>query len=87
MKKAVAKRPRATSARVAEDDMRSEYDFSRGRRNPYAARLASGATVVVLDPDVAEAFPDSAAVNDALRTLAEIARRPRRKAKSKRRTA
>ena len=84
--KKVAK-PRARIARVAEDDMRPEYDFSKGRRNKYADRFASGVTVVVLDDDVAEAVPDSAAVNSALRSLAKIARRPRRKAKPKRRTA
>jgi hypothetical protein len=86
MKKA-GKSSRASSSRVSEDDMRAEYDFSKGKRNPYASRLTSGVTVVVLDPDVAEAFPDSASVNAALRSLAEIARRPRRKARPKRRTA
>ena len=65
--------------------MLPEYDFSKGKQNVYASRFATGVTVVVLDPDVAEAFPDSAAVNEALRGLAEIARRPRRKARSKRR--
>ena len=86
MKKPVAKVSRPAS-RVAEDEMLPEYDFSKGKRNVDAARFAAGATVVVLDPDVAHAFPDSAAVNQALRTLAEVARRPRRKARSKRRTA
>jgi hypothetical protein len=86
MKKASTKH-RPQSSLVAEDDMRAEYDFSKGRRNKYAGRLAASVTVVVLDADVAEAFPDSKAVNAALRSLAEIARRPRRKAKPKRRTA
>jgi hypothetical protein len=86
MKKAASKRQSRIS-HVGEDDMRSEYDFSKGRRNKYAGRFAGGVTVVVLDADVAKAFPDAAAVNAALRSLAEIARRPRRKAKPKRRTA
>jgi hypothetical protein len=82
MKKAPTKR-RPQSA-VSEDDMRAEYDFSKGRRNKYAGRFDGTVTVVLLDADVAEAFPDSKAVNAALRSLAEIARRPRRKAKPKR---
>jgi hypothetical protein len=49
--------------------MRDRYDFSGGVRGKYAARYAEGANVVVLAPDVAEVFPDSIAVNEALRTL------------------
>jgi hypothetical protein len=61
--------------------MRPEYDFSDGVRGKYAQRYAAVPNVVVLDPDVAEVFPDSRSVNDALRALAEIVRRrrPRRK--------
>ncbi len=51
-----------------------EYDFSRGVRGKYAERYAAGSNIVVLSPDVAEAFPDSQAVNDALRILVAIAR-------------
>ncbi|MEP0773220.1 MAG: hypothetical protein HRF46_02520 [Acidobacteriota bacterium] len=58
-----------------EETMREEYDFSGGVRGRYAARFASGSNVVVLDPDIAMAFPDSRAVNDALRALKEIAER------------
>ena len=69
MKKAsVRRRPR-----VDPDDILPEYDFSRGRRNPYAARMTGGHTVV-LEPDVAKVFPDASAVNEALRALAEIIR-------------
>ena len=53
----------------SSDDMRPEYDFSKGVRNKYAQRFREGTNVVVLDPDVAAAFKDSAAVNDALRQL------------------
>jgi len=62
------------------DDMRDEYDFSRGVRGKYAARFAEGSNVVVLDPDVADLFRDSESVNDALRTLADIAAKQSKKA-------
>ena len=62
---------------VARDDLRPEYDldFSKGERGRYFKRLLrEGANVAVLEPDVAKAFPDSAAVNSALRSLLEVAR-------------
>ncbi len=52
-----------------------EYDFSQGMRGKYAQRYAEGSNVVVLSPDVAEAFPDSLSVNRALRSLIAITRR------------
>lgn len=55
-----------------DDEMLDEYDFSGGVRGKYAARFARGSNVVVLDPDIAQIFPDSASVNHALRALAEI---------------
>jgi hypothetical protein len=59
--------------------MRAEYDFRGGVRGKYAARYAEGSNIVVLEPDVAEHFPDSRAVNEALRALVAIASRRRRK--------
>jgi hypothetical protein len=56
------------------EEMREEYDFRGGVRGKHAARYASGTNVVLLDADVAEVFPDSAAVNSALRALAAIIR-------------
>ena len=56
------------------DDMSPEYDldYSKGTRGKYYARLLKeGSNVVVLDPDVAQRFRTSAAVNDALRKLLE----------------
>ena len=53
-------------------EMLEEYDFSGGMRGKYAGRFAQGANVVVLDPDVAEVFPDSESVNTALKALAGI---------------
>ena len=52
--------------------MRPEYDFSRGVRGKYAKRYAEGTNIVVLEPDVAREFPDSTAVNSALRALREL---------------
>jgi len=59
--------------------MRAEYDFTGGIRGKYAKRYASGTNVVVLEPDVAEAFPTARAVNAALRKVlrASPSRSPR----------
>jgi hypothetical protein len=56
-------------------DMLSQYDFTGGVRGKYAKRYAGGTNLVMLSPDVAKAFPDSASVNEALRTLVKIATR------------
>jgi hypothetical protein len=48
-------------------EMRDEYDFSKGVRGKYAKRFAKGSNVVVLDPDVAARFTTSKAVNEVLR--------------------
>jgi hypothetical protein len=63
------------------EDLRPEYtfDYSKAVRGKYYQRLfKEGANVVVLDPDVAKAFCDSKAVNDALRSLLKPARSSRR---------
>ena len=52
--------------------MLGEYDFSNGVRGKYAKRYHQGSNIVVLEPDVAERFPNSEAVNQALRSLARI---------------
>ena len=59
-----------------QENIRPEYDFSSlegGVRGKYYARVAAGSNLVLLDPDVAKAFPSQEAVNRALRMLAEIA--------------
>ena len=66
------------------EDMRPEYDFSRRVRGKYAARYRQGTNVVVLEADVAAAFPDSEAVNRALRAV--LAAVPNRSRRSRRRT-
>jgi len=65
------------SAKSDADDLREEYVFTpeqlrQGVRGKYAERYAQGTNLVPLDPDVAEVFPDAAAVNQALRALAGI---------------
>jgi hypothetical protein len=49
------------------DPMLDEYDFSGGVRGRYAGRFPTDSTLVVLDPDVAAAFPDAESVDEALR--------------------
>ena len=62
---------------VGADEILPEYDFRGASRNKYAARYAAGSAVVVLDPDVAAAFPTPGEANDALRALAEIIQKHR----------
>jgi hypothetical protein len=50
-------------------EMLDEYDFSQGVVGKYAKQYAEGTNIVVLEPDVAKVFPDSAAVNQALRQI------------------
>ena len=59
------------------DELRPEYrreDFGDMVRGKYAARVRESSNVVVLDPDVARAFPNAQAVNEALRGLIELAK-------------
>jgi hypothetical protein len=65
------------TAEVGADEILPEYDFSSGIRNKYASRYAPGSTVVVLEPDVAAAFPNSKDANEALRALAGIIQKHR----------
>jgi len=72
------------------DDLRPEYrreDFGPGVRGKYLEDYRRGTNLVLLSPDVAQAFPTEEAVNEALRSLMEIARRSARPIKpSTRRT-
>ncbi len=59
------------------DELRPEYrreDFGPMVRGKCAARVREASNVVVLDPDVAAAFPNARAVNEALRGLLRLAR-------------
>ena len=53
-----------------DDELLPEYDLTDGVRGKYVERYRQGTNVVLLDPDVAEKFPTSEAVNEALRRLA-----------------
>jgi hypothetical protein len=59
------------------DTLRPEYDFAGAVRGATAARYAQGTNVVVIDPEVLDVFPDSSAVNEALRALAPMIRKGR----------
>ncbi len=52
-----------------KNELRPEYDFSKGVRGKYAERYAESANIIVLEPDVAEAFKTSDEVNAALRKV------------------
>jgi hypothetical protein len=61
---------------TGEDELRPEYDLSqlKGRvRGKYVERYREGTNLVLLEPDVAAAFPDAKAVNEALRLLIKVA--------------
>jgi hypothetical protein len=57
------------------DDMRKEYDFTDAIRGKYTERFPQDVVMVTLAPDVAEAFPDADAVNEALRVLIKAAKK------------
>ena len=60
-----------------ENDLRPEYDFASmkgGVRGKYVSRLRKGSNVVVLEPEIAAAFPSDAAVNEALRGVLNTTR-------------
>ena len=63
-------------AKPRPDELRAEYkpsDFKKLKRGKYYARFKASSNVVVLDPDVATAFPNSEAVNKALHSLLKVA--------------
>jgi hypothetical protein len=66
-------------AKSSQDTLRNSYqrsDFPGGfTRGKYAAKATASSNIVVLDPELTEAFPNSAAVNDALKGLLKVARR------------
>ena len=64
--------------KTKKDELRAEYrreDFDRGVRGKYLESYRSGTNLVLLSPDVAKAFPSEEAVNDALRSLINLAER------------
>jgi hypothetical protein len=63
-----------TKSTKFKDTMRPEYDMSGGVRGKYAGRFKGDVVMVPIAPDVAAAFPDADAVNDALRVLLKAAK-------------
>jgi hypothetical protein len=62
---------------MPNSDLRKEYDLSQlkgGVRGKYFRRATAGSNLVLIDPDLANLFPDSESVNRALRLLADTAR-------------
>ena len=59
--------------KAEHDDLLPEYDFTGAVRGKYYQRYRQGTNVVLLDPDIAAVFRDSAAVNDTLRLLVSLA--------------
>ena len=72
MKNISTKNPRN---RRASAELKAEYDFSAGIRGKYVDRYKLGTNVILLEPEISEAFPDSKSVNEALRALLAIATR------------
>jgi hypothetical protein len=73
-----------------EDPLDREFDFSNARPNPYFVAAVGPKYIRVLDKDLADLFPDNAAVNAALRSVAEVAARiapPQQKISAQRVTA
>jgi hypothetical protein len=63
--------------RGRSNELLPEYDFSSmkgGVRGKYAARLKKGSNLILLEPDVASAFPTEAAANEALRAVLKASR-------------
>ncbi|MCT7997225.1 hypothetical protein [Laspinema olomoucense] len=65
---------------MPNDELSDEYDFSQlsgGLQGKYVERYQKGTNLVLLDPDVARAFPTQESVNEALRLLIQISERLR----------
>jgi hypothetical protein len=72
---------RKSNKAVSDPDLRPEYDFSAmagGVRGKYVERYRAGVNLVLLEPEVAEAFPTDEAVNEALRTAMRATKASRR---------
>jgi hypothetical protein len=61
-----------------KDDMRPEYDFSAGVRGKHHRGYSEGTNVVLLEPEIARAFPTSESVNRALRMLMDTSKEVQR---------
>ncbi len=64
------------SAKGMNDDLRPEYDLSQlkgGVRGKYYREATAGTNLVLIEPELADVFPDSESVNRALRMLVNTA--------------
>ncbi len=71
---------------VKKDELRPEYrrsDFGELVRGKYAERIARSTNVVILEPEVAAAFPNDEAVNGALKSLLHLAQSTAPKARQR----
>ena len=60
-----------------DDELRPEYNLAQlqgGVKGKYAERYHQGTNLILLEPDVAKAFPNSQSVNEALRLLLKLAK-------------
>jgi hypothetical protein len=67
---------RKGSSKTMKDDLRPEYDLTKlkgGVRGKYYEQATAGTNLVLVDPELAKVFPDSASVNRALRVLRDAA--------------
>ena len=74
------------SVKRRDDDLRPEYDLAQlkgGARGKYYELATAGTNLVLLEPDVARAFPNSASVNRALRLLRDVAMTSSRRARKR----
>lgn len=79
-----------SKAKTTMDDLRAEYkpeDLGKGVRGKYLASYEKGTNLVLLDPDVAAAFPTAEAVNSALHVLMNVAAKTTRATKAPRKRA
>lgn len=60
-------------------EMQPAYDFSTGVRGKYTKKYLEGTNVVLIDPDVAEVFPDETSINDILRSLIPVIKKQEKK--------
>ncbi|PYS23705.1 MAG: hypothetical protein DMF72_08565 [Acidobacteria bacterium] len=73
------------STKKNSDVLRPEYDLSKlkgGVRGKYYRRATAGTNLVLIDPELAEVFPDTESVNHALRLLVDAAESASRRGKA-----
>lgn len=74
-------------AKRRSDDLRPEYDLAHlkgGVQGKYFKQATAGTNLVLLDPDLARAFPDSISVNRALRLLQDVATKSSKRTRARR---